>query len=208
MYNEDLYKKFLRLDLTQSELDNFCANSGEHNQQDSFEKFYSLDIILNAIKKRRNNKIDNDYLVSWAVAYNSIIMESEYKKNDDCDCSLTDWIKHFISDLLDSLSFYDDFTKKYCGLKTFENEFKYYDKIYSYSLNTRTELVEWVIDEDDGECDCISIVVIHDTKEYTILQFLEEYNINEDNEYAEEVLQKYYAKIKELKTNGYKELKK
>ncbi len=109
MKHEILYK-ICDLECTLNELKDFNRHIDTYDFDftDSFDDFYHLDTILNALSQFDSNKIDTDYLSYWANAYNWIIMSTKWRQSDKNETkNFKQFVKNAISDLLDSLSFAD-----------------------------------------------------------------------------------------------------
>lgn len=210
MFDRIMFEKICGVTCTYDELK--CFNSKidekEFDVDNSFEKYYSLDVILNCIQLYKDRRITDKYLAYWCNAYNWIIMggfkgkaSDENEKNADIATILI-WD---ISDWLDSLSFFD---AEFYVLDEYISNFRILDSIYKnhkkweifYSFGTDTY--------DDGETiNDISVLFINKTKNVY-------YTLTSDGcDFKECVLDEELTEtqdigtiISDLKAKGYKEL--
>ena len=210
MFDKMMFEKICGVTCTLNELK--CFNSKidekEFDVDNSFEKYYSFDVILKCIQLYKDKWITGKYLAYWCNAYNWIIMGGfkgkaidENEKNVDVATILI-WD---ISDWLDSLSFFD---AEFYVLDEYISNFRILDSIYKnhkkweifYSFGTDTY--------DNGEAiNDISVLFIHKTKNvyYTLA--------SDGCDFKECVLDEELTEtqdigmiISDLKAKGYKEL--
>ena len=210
MFDKMMFEKICGVTCTLNELK--CFNSKidekEFDVDNSFEKYYSFDVILKCIQLYKDKCITGKYLAYWCNAYNWIIMGGfkgkaidENEKNVDVATILI-WD---ISDWLDSLSFFD---AEFYVLDEYISNFRILDSIYKnhkkweifYSFGTDTY--------DNGEAiNDISVLFIHKTKNvyYTLA--------SDGCDFKECVLDEELTEtqdigmiISDLKAKGYKEL--
>lgn len=82
MYNKELIERICTNRCYKKELEDFCSgiDQNEYDMKDSFEKYYSLDSILNILNLHRKGKISNRYFTNWMLAYMWIIHAERRKK--------------------------------------------------------------------------------------------------------------------------------
>ena len=71
MYNKELIERICKAECHYKELEFFCSCLEEHEYdiENSFDKYYSIENIFNAIKLYQKGKISDTYLAHWACAY-------------------------------------------------------------------------------------------------------------------------------------------
>lgn len=111
MFDKKIYEKICTVSCTFEELENFVSgiDKKEFDLDNAFQKYYSLDCILSAIKKYKAKQINDKFLRYWANAYDWIIMSgfktSCYKEKGNR--SIKEIVVDEITEWLDSLSFFD-----------------------------------------------------------------------------------------------------
>lgn len=82
MYNKELIERICANKCYKKELEDFCCGLEEnkYDTKNSFEKYYSLESILNVLNLHRKGKISNRYFTSWMIAYLWIIQAECRKK--------------------------------------------------------------------------------------------------------------------------------
>lgn len=89
MFDKELFNKICTVTCSFEELANFVTNidEKEFDLDDAFEKYYSLERILCAIKKYKSKQISDKFLAYWANAYDWILMSgfkvSYYKEKNN-----------------------------------------------------------------------------------------------------------------------------
>ena len=122
----EFLNKICKAECNFEEIKIFCQNKTiELDLENSFEKYYDIKMIENAIKKCIAKEIDYEYLSFWATAYNKIIMASV---NQQKNLTFKTYIQYEISDILDSLSLINTFED--VNLKDYIEDIKFYNKIY------------------------------------------------------------------------------
>jgi hypothetical protein len=207
MFDNELYEKICTISCTFDELNEFNTriNEKEFDTDNAFEKYYRLETILKCIRLFKERKIDAYYLAYWANAYNWIIMSGFNDELEGEKFFIDEIIKYEISDLLDSLSFYDDI-KEIRFIDDYEKGFTAYDKVYrtledwhiAYAKSTSEVYLE------DGYCDYDILAINDKTKEFIYLRIesCEISNETVDGEYFEDL----YKIEQMLVKKGYKEL--
>lgn len=152
MYNKKIYDAVFDCSIDDKSLKDFIINIKEAklDKHNSFDKYYSLDIINLALKKVQDEERDALWLANWANCYNHIIMasalEGEYSDNQ-----AKDFVMELISDTLDVLSFYDSDDEEYgYSIKNYIHNFAKLDTLYKmidevntfYSLEKNLESFE------------------------------------------------------------------
>lgn len=204
MENNELYKSICNLTATFEELRDFIINFDQHkpNLDQSFNQYYSLEYILNALHKYKNKQITDKVLAKWANAYNWLITAEFETSNDDdnTNFSIKDIIVYEIFDWLDSLSFFDESVELF-NVDNYIKVFSTLNEIYLYSN-------EWEVKyaptnqfcEEDGE----SYVLFINNNKLKYIVFLYEgygeYTIDNRNPSLEEDIDKC---IEDLKAKGY-----
>lgn len=206
MFNNENFVKICNMNCTLEELEKFNMDIDniEYDYDNSFQKYYDVNLILSAVEKYQNGVISDRFLAYWANAYNWIIMASEWKNENTF--AFKQYIQSEISEMLDSLSFFDEIEKEYYNLKSFKRDFIFLDDVYNhlddYDVYFRPLTGEYFYDHD------VNIVAVNrKTKKfikfnYAVLKH-EDSNIN-----AEELdIHKMTKMVKELKSQGYVEYK-
>lgn len=82
MYNKELIERICANKCYKKELEDFCCGleENEYDTKNSFEKYYSLESILNVLNLHRKGKISGRYFTSWMTAYLWIIRAECRKK--------------------------------------------------------------------------------------------------------------------------------
>ena len=166
MYNKELFDKIINVTCTFDELKEFVINidKQEFDLDNAFEKYYSIERILNAIRRYENKEIDDIYLSCWMNAYNWIIMAGFKIESENKEIYFRDWVEWAISDWLDSLSFFDDSYDWY-NLEEYKNSFMVTDKIYK-NLNDWKCLFAHTDEWGDNEDDVVLLAINHKAKEF------------------------------------------
>lgn len=212
---EGFYQRLFSFTATPEELAEFCyhIDDNDYDTDNSFAKYYNVELIYLAMQKYQDGEIDANYLADWCNAYNWILFASEwgiYEDGQDINYSniqdnFIDYIKNEISETLDSLSFFDEHDKKYYNFKKYKNWFAKYDKFYNEAKDL--DITEYtVIDRVDDEYP-VYVTINHDKKEFAIISDLEKGEEATDDKNNAAVLPKIIAQIQDLKTKGYKEYK-
>ena len=206
MYNKELFDKIINVTCTFKELETFVIDidEKEFDLENAFEKYYNVEIILNAICRYENKEIDDKYLSYWMNAYNWIIMAGFKIESKSKEIAFQDWVVWEISDWLDSLSFFDD-SDDWFNLEDYKNSFVIIDKIYK-NINDWKCLFVHTDKCGDNEDDVFFLVVNYKTKEfvkmYGDLDYLNEV-VKIDRIEFEEVKKE----IARLKKQGFTELR-
>lgn len=210
MYNANLIQKICNSRCSLDELESFCSelDKKEFDLDNSFQKYYSLNAILNVFKKFYNKEISCGYLVSWANAYNWIIMATSWsnceEKNYDLtnpkmNFNLVDRIENVISDMLDALSFFE-YNEVNC-ISSMIIKFKLYDRIYN-------SIDEWnnreYFNRVEDCLDCYNLIVNDTEKLYYVFSIGAIYQ--EDAE-AINMIDEIKQECEHLIDRGYKILK-
>lgn len=210
MFDKAIFEKICGLTCTYDELKYFNSkiDEKEFDVDNSFEKYYSLDVILKCIQLYKDKRITGKYLAYWCNAYDWIIMggfkgkaSDENEKNVDVATILI-WD---ISDWLDSLSFFD---AGFYDLDEYVSNFRILDSIYKnhkkweifYSFGTDTY-------DDYEPVNDISVLFISKTKNVYYTLASDGCDFREcvlDEELTE--TQDIGTIISDLKAKGYKEL--
>ena len=212
MFDRVMFEKICGLTCTLEELKKFNSriDEKEFDIDNSFEKYYSLDVILKCIQLYKDKRITDKYLAYWCNAYDWIIMggfkgkaNDENEKNIDVATILI-WD---ISDWLDSLSFFDYDAEDY-ELDTYIANFRILDSIYKN--HKKWEIFYSVVTDtyDDGEAiNNISVLFVNKAKNVYYTLASDGCDFKEcvlDEELTE--TQDIDTIISDLKTKGYKEL--
>ena len=204
MFDKEMYEKIFTISCTFEELENFVSdiNKKELDLDNAFEKYYSLDCILSAIKKYKAKQVDDRFLACWANAYNWII-SAGLDFQSETNHKIKEIIAFEISDWLDSLSFFDE-DEEVCDIEQYINVFSTLDKIYN-SMN------DWEFEyaptnefcDENGD---IWLLLIN-IKEGLFLKLFHEgygdYSVENQEPWSEDDIDKA---IQSLKANGYKEM--
>lgn len=127
MFDKEKYEKILSVTCSREELTEFTRDldKAELDTDGAFKKYYSVDRIIAAIDRYLGGEIDANYLSHWATAYNWIIM-SDFTDDGGQSVSLEFFIIWDISDILDSLSFFDG-DEGYWNMDSYKRRFKVLD---------------------------------------------------------------------------------
>ena len=204
MFDKASFEKICSLTCTYDELKRFNSKIDEKelDVDNSFEKYYSLDVILKCIQLYKDKRITDKYLAYWCNSYNWIIMGGFQFKGKADVATILIWT---ISGWLDSLSFFD---AAYHNLDAYIANFRALDSIYKnhkkweifYSFGTDTY-------DDYEPVNDISVLFINKTKNVY-------YTLSSDGcDFKECVLDEELTEtqdigtiISDLKAKGYKEL--
>ena len=165
MVDKELFERIADASCSIGELADFCADLDERefDRDDSFRKYYRLERILSAIEKCERGEIDIDYLMTWAIAYNWIVMATKWANIEGTGLTgFEDYLIEEISQTLDSLSFFDGMVKKEEQaeqLESYKESFRLFDLFLStvgewtvsYAVGvTRDGPADVMPEEDDG----------------------------------------------------------
>lgn len=207
MYDKNFYRKLIDCDLTFEELRSFFPqNKNEYDLDNSFDKYFNLIKIKNAVTLYKNGSISDKYLANWACAYNWIVMASVWNSDSNGKMNnLKDNLLYAISDWLDGVSFFD------ASLGVYEDNYldTFYNQIESMFIAYQN-LPDWYAyyTEDTGNYDdeygnfCVEILCVNDKEKqfFTMCGELVPDNALRENrlDYRE-----YGRKIKAIQTGGY-----
>lgn len=129
MYNQELFERICNLESPPYELEKFVAaiEKLDFDLESPFEKYYSVDKILNAIQKYQAGEINAKYLANWMSAYNWIIMGG-FQAEEEGNIGLREFMMRQLVDWLDSLSYFEDDNGRY-QLEAYKNTFGVLDLI-------------------------------------------------------------------------------
>lgn len=190
-----------------SQVLNFLQNrknyEGLEFMKNSFEKYYNLARIINAIRKYENKEIDDRYLAKWMCVYNWIIMADEWANVPIEEITFKTWVVWEISGWLDSLSFFDD-SDDFYNLEDYKKTFEVMDKIYNNLEDWKRVFAhtdEWGDNDDD-----VAVLVSNDkTKEFVRIGSQLDY-LNNKVAFERVELDELKRRVNALKKLGYKEL--
>ena len=170
MLNKELLTKVFDVSCSLEELREVVSmgNSHELAIDDAFDGLYSLERILKAIKRYEDKEVDDKYLACWANAYDWICLAG-FKYKDFSNVSIEEVLIYKITNLLDSLSFFDD-EEGYYDLDMYKTEFTTLDYLYKSRAEWR-----FCYAEDYSFSDEPGIVRIlfwrEETKEYAVVYY-------------------------------------
>lgn len=171
--------------------------------KNSFEKYYNLARIINAIRKYENKEIDDRYLAKWMCVYNWIIMADEWANVPIEEITFKTWVVWEVSGWLDSLSFFDD-SDDFYNLEDYKKTFEVMDKIYNNLEDWKRVFAhtdEWGDNDDD-----VAVLVSNDkTKEFVRIGSQLDY-LNNKVAFERVELDELKRRVNALKKLGYKEL--
>ena len=171
--------------------------------KNSFEKYYNLARIINAIRKYENKEIDDRYLAKWMCVYNWIIMADEWANVPIEEITFKTWVVWEISGWLDSLSFFDD-SDDFYNLEEYKKTFEVLDKIYNNLEDWNRVFAhtdEWGDNDDD-----VAVLVSNDkTKEFVRIGSQLDY-LNNKVAFERVELDELKRRVDALKKLDYKEL--
>ncbi|MCH5180791.1 MAG: hypothetical protein J1F32_06230 [Erysipelotrichales bacterium] len=108
MFDKELIKKICDLTCKFEEI-NIPQDKLKYDNEYPFEKYYKLEIIVNAIKKYLNKDWDDKMLSSWACRYDWVICGGFYEDLKENNKNIIEeFIRSQISWKLDGLSFFED----------------------------------------------------------------------------------------------------
>ena len=206
MYDKDLYNKIINASCSFEELEKFVIkiDKKEFDLDNAFEKYYDVERILYAIRRYENKEINDRYLAYWMNAYDWIIMAGFKTEPKNKEITFQDWVEWEISDLLDSLAFFDDSDDWY-NLDDYKNSFIALDKVYKNINNWKCVFAhtdEW----GDNDDDVVLLVVNDKTKEFVKMYGELDY-LNEKVKIDKVELDELEKEIELLKKQGFEELK-
>ncbi len=202
MFDLELTKKICNVACDLEEI-NIDQTKVKYDNDHPFKKYYRLETIIKAINKYKNNEISDECLAHWSCLY-CWILNGGFSDDltEDYDCELEKIIRYEISDVLDSLSFYDGET--YYDLNEYIEAFKSLDLLLKdiekwEGFFTPTENADYNEDQ---------YVVLFNKidKQFIILytDYFENGNSYEDLLFVDE--EEYNDKLNTLIQLGYKEL--
>ena len=204
MFDKNMYKKIHTVSCTLEELKNFVSgiDKKELDLNNAFQKYYSLECILSAIKKYKAKQISDKYLAYWACAYNWIV-SAGFCFQSEINHKIQEVLIFEISDWLDSLSFFDE-TEEVCDIEKYISVFSTLDKIYKNINDWEFEYAP--TNEFCDESGDIWLLLIN-LKEGLFLKLFHDgygdYSIENQEPWSEDDINKA---IQSLKANGYKEM--
>ena len=205
MYDKELFNKIINVSCTFEELEAFVIDivKKEFDLENAFDKYYSVETILKAIRRYENKEIDDRYLSYWMNAYDWIIMAGFKMESENKEIYFKDWLVWEISNLLDSLSFFDN-TEDWYNLEDYTTCFKILDKIYK-NLNDWKCLFAHTDEWGDNEDDVVLLITNHKTKEFVKTYGNLDY-LNEDVRIQKIELAELERQIENLNAQGFKKL--
>ncbi len=212
MNYKDLYNQLFSFTLPDDKLSSLCSSITDLklDNNNSFERYYNVNLILSAIEKYENHEISDHYFANWCMFYNWILMASSWEDKQIVCKNIQDEFRNIfiveeISNLLDSLSFFEEGDKKYFNLKKYKNWFKYYDKYYQEANDLEIFSFDISIVQED-EIGTIYLAINHDQKEFSILKDFYDDDENTDIQTTKNALLSIKEKTTQLKQNNYKEI--
>ena len=223
MYNKELIERVCKAECHDKELEFFCSCLEEHEYdvENSFDKYYSIENIFNAIKLYQKGKISDTYLAHWACAYLWILHAESYVDSyydTFATLPMKELIKSDITDTLDSLAFFDE------DYDFEENTIEKYAKTFTDLDELYRSLPEWescfapddeFYDDDIGHPDnndypdicCSWILFINHNKRKFIRIYDDGFNCKKDNFESREITQDEMRHLEtSLKEQDYTEL--
>lgn len=214
MFNKKLYDSIFNCTIKLEELKKFCKDveTAAFDYDDSFNKYYNLEIILAATKKFKTGQISAEYLSYWATAYMWILNATPRKvaaRVDDEEVwfyNFAEFIEDEILDCLDSLSFFNNFCENGTGdVKGYERTFKYYNKIFSTLDDWK---VFYRIGKDAFAQKFICFLAVNKKQQKFAKLFCENANYKSISKKEKPLKAKEMEqKIKELKAEGFLKLR-
>lgn len=204
MYNKELFNKICNVNCPFAELEEFCAtiDKKEFDLETPFEKYYSVDTLILAIKKYQSKGIDAKYLAHWMNAYNWLIMGGFKIKYKDESVSLKEFLIWRISDWIDSLSFFDDSDDWY-NLEEYKTAFKVLDKVLQELDHCRAVFAK---DDENYNYNDVVVLITNDTDKYFV-KLYGELDYDNDKIDFEKVEYSYLdSQAAQLYNSGYQEL--
>lgn len=206
MYDKELFSKIINVSCTDEELKTFVndIDKKEYDIDNAFEKYYDLERILYAIRRYENKEVNDQYLSCWMTAYNWVIMAGFKTEQENREIVFKDWLVWQISDLLDSLSFFED-TDEFFNINDYKNAFIIMDKIYK-KINDWECVFAHTDELGDNEDDVVLLVVNDKTKEYVKMYGNLDY-LNEEVKIDKIEFYEMKKEIKQLNRKKFNELK-
>ena len=201
MYYNDFYKRILDLSCTDEDLKGKIDDI-QYDVDNAFDKYYDISIICKAIDKFLDYQWLDSTFSSWAYHYMYIILQDSL--NEKTDNTLKEVIQDYITDLLDSLTFfsYDYFNKENNpqDLKEYKELFINLDIVYN-SLSSWTGYCTKCNEHSDNYS---LLLVNHTTQQYIILSFcFDEDNCKDENVKNVDIKEHLNILI-DLQKQGYK----
>ncbi len=112
MFDKVLFNKICSLECSLNELKSFFdgIENRKFDTDSPFKKYYSFDLIKEALDRYKSGEISCEYLRYWTNAYNLIIKGGFFSAEiiDEDEMTQAQFAESEISSLLDSLSFIDE----------------------------------------------------------------------------------------------------
>ena len=175
----------------------------EYDIDNAFEKYYDLERILYAIRRYENKEVNDQYLSCWMTAYNWVIMAGFKTEQENREIVFKDWLVWQISDLLDSLSFFEN-SDEFFNINDYKNAFIIMDKIYK-NINDWECVFAHTDELGDNEDDVVLLVVNDKTKECVKMYGNLDY-LNEEVKIDKIEFYEMKKEIKQLKRKKFNEL--
>ncbi len=125
--DQNLIMDMVNANCSMNDLMKFCGRVNYTSSvfKNSFDTYYSLGAILNAINRYENKEISEKYLSFWALSYGIILTASRWNDNEiNNETSIKHFIQSEIVETLQSLSCFDESMIYYTRI------FKIFDDIY------------------------------------------------------------------------------
>lgn len=198
MFYNGFYKRILDLSCTDEDLKRKIDDI-QYDVDNAFDKYYDISIICKAIDKFLDYQWFDSTFSSWACHYMYIILQDSLNvKNDN---TLKGIIQDYITDLLDSLTF---FSYDYFNEENNSQDLKEYKELFINLDIVYNSLSSWT-----GYCTKCNehnslLLVNHTNQQYIILSFC----FYEDNCKDENVknvdIKKHLNILIDLQKQGYK----
>lgn len=107
MFDQEIYDKILLVTATKDELIAWKKDGIEVDKVQSFAKYYSLHTILKALRLRRENTIDDDYMSLWSYIYKKMIGADNSSKDESLE-PMERIARAEILSILDNMCFFSE----------------------------------------------------------------------------------------------------
>lgn len=209
--DERILSKICNMDCSFETLEAFViAVSNKIDKYNDFDKYYDVNKIITVIEKYQNGQIDEKYLAYWTNAYNWILQDSFVTEDDKMGfvyvktISLKEFIWWILSEILDSISFYDEDISEYYNFNDIKKEIKQLDKLIKDNEKGQCKASFAILNSEDNNK--IVVLIINEVEEYyaKLYGYLD-YN-NLFTEFNKITHSAFFCKVSRLKKKGYKEL--
>ena len=200
MFDNELFERIFNVTCPFEELEEFVIgiDKKEFDLDGPFEKYYSAETILSAIKQYELQQIDGKYLAYWMNAYNWIIMGG-FQLGDE-GVTLKSFLTEQISNTLDCLSFFDD-SESWYNLEDYKSTFEVLDLALFDADNCEAMCAE----HGDNEGEAVVLIANHGAK-YFIRIYSDLDFTNQEVGFGQVEFSALEDEVNRLLSEGYEEL--